>query len=263
MPSLDDIGSPVRAEIESRLRQIETQEGVRFLLAVESGSRAWGFPSPDSDYDVRFIFVRQLDCYLSLWPPRDVIEQPIEDEIDLNGWDLRKTLSLLIKSNSVVSEWMRSPIRYREDDSAVAGLRELADLSFNPRGMALHYASLGSRAASKLGKDVSAFPAKRYFYALRPALAIRALRLAPERRPPMNLQELVTETDLPSGVAQQIDELVLAKRQTNEKSNVLRLPSVDNLIFSELELAGTLPERPRPPSLKERFDLYFRKVLGR
>lgn len=79
---------------------------MRFLIAVESGSRAWGFPSPDSDYDIRFIHIHPRDWYLSLQPGRDVIERPIIDNIDLNGWDLRKALGLLLKSNAVVSEWL-------------------------------------------------------------------------------------------------------------------------------------------------------------
>ncbi len=79
---------------------------MRFLIAVESGSRAWGFPSPDSDYDIRFIHIHPRDWYLSLQPGRDVIERPIIDNIDLNGWDLRKALGLLPKSNAVVSEWL-------------------------------------------------------------------------------------------------------------------------------------------------------------
>jgi predicted nucleotidyltransferase len=261
MASLDDIDSAVQTEIGRRLREIENSEGVRYLLVVESGSRAWGFPSPDSDFDVRFIYARPIKWYLSLRPGRDVIEQPIEDEIDLNGWDIRKALSLLLKSNSVVSEWLGSPIRYRDDDPAVAGLRQLADFSFNPKGMALHYASLGGHPASKLREAGDAFPVKRYFYALRPALAIRALRVDPKRRPPMNLQELAAVADLGAEVVEQIDELVLAKSRTNERENVLRLPELDRLIFSELELAATVADRPLDSDVVERFNDYFRSIV--
>lgn len=89
--SVDDpIDPAVRCEIGQRLDAVEATESVRLLMAVESGSRAWGFPSPDSDYDVRFIYVRPRDWYLSLVPGRDVIEHAIVDEIDLNGWDVRK-----------------------------------------------------------------------------------------------------------------------------------------------------------------------------
>ena len=129
------IDEHIRLEIDSRLAAVEQTERVRLLVAVESGSRAWGFPSPDSDYDVRFIYVRPRDWYLALEPGRDVIEQPITGEIDLNGWDIRKTLGLLLGSNAIVSEWLSSPIRYRPDDPATARLVELVRHTFNPRGV--------------------------------------------------------------------------------------------------------------------------------
>jgi uncharacterized protein len=95
----DAIPVDIRAEIDRRIQAIKSEEDVRLLAVVESGSRAWGFPSPDSDYDVRFLYIRKRDWYLGLEPGRDVIERPIVDEIDLNGWDIRKALGLLLKSN--------------------------------------------------------------------------------------------------------------------------------------------------------------------
>lgn len=91
------------AGIDRLLDTLERKEGARILLAVESGSRAWGFPSPDSDYDCRFIYVREADRYLSLWPPRDVIESP-GDVLDMSGWDLGKALKLMLKGNAVAIE---------------------------------------------------------------------------------------------------------------------------------------------------------------
>ena len=93
-----------RSRAEAALAAVEQEDGVRILLAIESGSRAWGFPSRDSDYDVRFIFVRPLAAYLSIVPPRDVIERPIGADLDLGGWDLRKALGLMVRSNAVVLE---------------------------------------------------------------------------------------------------------------------------------------------------------------
>jgi predicted nucleotidyltransferase len=87
-------------------------EDVVVLLAVESGSRAWGFSSKDSDYDARFIYLRRPEAYLSIRAPRDVIERRIVDEVDVNGWDLRKALGLLMKSNPPLLEWLQCPIIY-------------------------------------------------------------------------------------------------------------------------------------------------------
>ena len=106
------IESAVREEIGSVLCDLERDHGVKILLAVESGSRAWGFPSPDSDYDVRFVYVHAMDWYLSIEPGRDVIELPIDKTLDVSGWDLRKALHLLTKSNPALLEWLESPIIY-------------------------------------------------------------------------------------------------------------------------------------------------------
>lgn len=258
----DPIPPAVRREIETRLDSVEAGEGVRLLMAVESGSRAWGFPSPDSDYDVRFVYVRPRDWYLSLAPGRDVIERPIVDEIDLNGWDVRKALNLLLKSNAVVSEWMLSPIRYRADDPFVAKLGALADDLLNPRAIAHHYARSGKLAADRWLDGGDAVPVKKYFYALRPALAIRAIRLNPASRPPMSLQPLVAASDLPAGLIKQIDALVEAKAQTNERSSGTRLPEIDALIRSELDRAGELPPRKLRDRFAARADELFLELVN-
>ncbi len=239
----DPIAPDVRLEIERRLSAIEAEEGVRVLMAVESGSRAWGFPSPDSDYDIRFIYVRPRDWYLSLSPGRDVIERPIVDEIDLNGWDIRKAFGLLLKSNAVVSEWIESPIRYRPDDPFVARFAALADAMLDARALAHHYARLGRTAADRWLDGDGDVAVKKYFYALRPALAIRVLRLHPDRRPPMNLQALVALAYLSADAEAAIADLVAAKARTNERSNGTRVPLLDALIADELGRAAELAVR--------------------
>lgn len=256
------ISPPVRREIETRLDRIEAENGVRLLLAIESGSRAWGFPSPDSDYDVRFFYVRPRDWYLSLAPGRDVIETPIEDEIDLNGWDVRKALVLLLKSNAVVSEWIESPIRYRPDDPFVARLAALADDLLNPRAIAYHYARAGKLAAERWLDGEGDVPVKRYFYALRPALTIRAVRHNPGKRPPMNLQALLPLCDLPATLVEQIEALVEAKARTNERANGARLPEIDALIRGELERAGELPARKLHDRFVDRANDLFLELVN-
>lgn len=243
MTSTDPIPPTIRADIDRRLAAIEAEHGVRYLLAVESGSRAWGFPSPDSDYDVRFIHVHPRDWYLSLKPGRDVIETPIEDDIDLNGWDVRQALGLMLKSNAVVSEWLASPIRYRPDDPAAQRLAALADAIFDPRGMAHHYANLGRNSVDRWMDGDGPVPVKRYFYALRPALAIRALRCHPQRRPAMNLQALMDECALAPALGRQINELVAAKRETRELGNTRWMPELDALIREELARVDDVPRR--------------------
>jgi predicted nucleotidyltransferase/aspartyl/asparaginyl beta-hydroxylase (cupin superfamily) len=222
--------------VQRRLDAIERKERCRILFAVESGSRAWGFPSPDSDYDVRFVYARRAPWYLSIYPGRDVVETPIEQEMDVNGWDLRKALHLILKSNAVISEWLETPIVYRRDASAVSRLRRFADRVLNPRALTYHYVHLAQRqVATKLARDQIAL--KRYFYALRPALALRFLRLQ-AGRPPMHLRDLVARTTLPAGTIRTIEKLVVAKSRTREMGEGPRIPALDRLISAEIAHAA-------------------------
>ena len=258
MPTID---TAVRREIESRLAALAGEEGVRLLMAVESGSRAWGFPSPDSDYDVRFLYVRSTRDYLSLTPKRDVVERPIVDEIDLNGWDIRKALGLLLRHNATLSEWLQSPIRYIADDPVIARLRDLADRHFDPRGYALHYSSLGRNNADRWLDRGAEISVKRYFYALRPALAIRALRLDPTCRPPMQLQQLIAVCDLDPGLTNEIERLVDLKAITREAGNSTRLPQIEALVTDELARAGEVPDRHTDETFAEEADALFLELV--
>jgi hypothetical protein len=154
----DDFDPVVVAAIDARLRSVTEREHAGVLLAVESGSRAWGFPSPDSDYDCRFIYARRRDDYLALFPPRDVIEFPADPVLDVNGWDLAKTLRLMLKGNAVVIEWLTSPFVYAGD----AGFREealaLARQAAVPAAIARHYLHLGERQRRTYFADAQAIP---------------------------------------------------------------------------------------------------------
>lgn len=129
--------------IQTHLKKIEQTEQVHILLAVESGSRAWGFPSPDSDYDVRFIYVRNKEHYLQLQKTSDVIDYMLNDELDINGWDVDKTLRLLRKSNPTLFEWITSPIIYREH-AAFSNIRALAQQCFLSKPALHHYFNMAS-----------------------------------------------------------------------------------------------------------------------
>ena len=157
--------------ILSKLREIENKENVRILLAVESGSRAWGFASPDSDYDVRFIYVRNQEDYLRLEKVRDVIELPIDDVLDINGWDLQKTLRLLYKSNPTLFEWFSSPIVYMETEFADKFRLIMQEYFLTKRSM-YHYVSMAEGNYREFLKG-DMVKAKKYFYVLRPILACR------------------------------------------------------------------------------------------
>ena len=130
--------------IYKKLQEIEQQENVKILLAVESGSRAWGFASPDSDYDVRFIYVRPKEEYLRLDKVRDVIELPIDNILDINGWDIQKTLRLLYKSNPTLFEWFSSPIIYLETAFADE-FRKIMTEYFSTKKSLYHYIGMAEK----------------------------------------------------------------------------------------------------------------------
>ena len=110
----------MRKSIIESIQSIEKDEHVVAFYVCESGSRAWGFPSSDSDYDVRFLYMHPVDWYLSIEPKRDVIEKPIDNQLDINGWVLKKALSLFRKSNPPLLEWLGSPIIYQEKFTIVS-----------------------------------------------------------------------------------------------------------------------------------------------
>ena len=163
--------SDIRNEILDKLSEIEEKENVRIIYAVESGSRAWGVESPDSDYDVRFIYVRDKDDYLKLQEMRDVIEWQLDDVLDINGWDLKKTLIQFHKGNATLFEWANSPIVYKKSDEWQI-VYESAKKYFSRKIALYHYyGTANSTFKQYLQDDVVRY--KKYIYALRPLLACK------------------------------------------------------------------------------------------
>ena len=242
----DAVSASMRSRIEGELAELEASHGVRILFAVESGSRAWGFPSPDSDYDVRFVYAHPLDDYARLQPPRDVIELPIDSELDISGWDIRKALGLLLKGNSVLLEWLQSPIRYRWDAPVCEALFGLARLSAFRKPATFHYLHLATSHTERL-PDNGPVRLKAYFYAVRAALALRWLRVHERELPPMDIHALMEGVD-PELKADILD-LVRLKSQRDEGGLGERRPRVDELLASEIahaqDTASSL-ERPAP-----------------
>jgi len=244
------IRKDIRDEILGRLHRAEVEHDVRVLYACESGSRAWNFASPDSDYDVRFIYVRDPDWYLSfdVESRRDVIEYPIVDDIDCNGWDVRKALYLFTRTNGALLEWLRSPIRYIDRGSFATRLRELAPRAFDAKALCYHYSHMArGNAREYLYSDQVRL--KKYFYVLRPLLAIRYIE---EGRgiPPVAFDDLVAAV-APPHLGESIGELLALKRETDELGLGDPVPVIDQFIQQELERHGTLFSGQGRPELAE------------
>ena len=258
-----DIDPAIRAEIDAKLAGIETDHGVRILFAIESGSRAWGFPSPDSDYDARFVYAHPQDWYLTLEPGRDVIELPINDLLDINGWDIRKALNLALKPNPVLLEWLSSPIRYRWSDPVCTALTQFTEKIAHQTACRYHYLNLGESQWRRHVGDATEVNVKKYFYILRPALALRWLRLRPEAIPPMNLQDLVVGLDLDDATTERIAGLLEAKSRAREVGTGPRIPEIDALIEAEFAAAHAADPMPKGPSHRDEADSLFRRIIAR
>lgn len=232
------VGGPVRAEILRRLQAAEIEHDVRILYACESGSRAWGFASPDSDYDVRFIYVRRPEWYLSfdIERRRDVIEYPITDEIDCGGWDIRKALHLLTRTNGALMEWLHSPVRYIETGSFAESLRALAPKVMNPVALCYHYSHM-ARGNAREYLFTQQVRLKKYFYVLRPLLAIRYIQQG-RGVPPVEFARLL-DSVLPESLRPSIDRLLDLKRNTEELGMGAQVPEINQFIEQELERHGS------------------------
>lgn len=160
-------------EAKARLRRLEASHGIRILYACEAGSRSWGFPSPSSDYDIRFIYVRPLKNYLKLTPPADTITLDQDGVWDISGWDLKKCLMLLKKGNVSIVQSLYSQIVYRNHPLFLAEMRKLLDYGARCRastGPTARWRSPMSRT-SWLGHETIAY--KRFLYIVQGLLAMR------------------------------------------------------------------------------------------
>lgn len=242
--------------ISESLERIEREHGVRILYACESGSRGWGFESQDSDYDVRFLYAHPSDWYLSVTERRDVIELPPGDVLDISGWDLRKALRLLRKSNPALLEWLQSPIVYREDTQALDALRSLAARCYSPRTCLQHYLHMakGNYREYLRGEEVWV---KKYLYVLRPVLACRWIE-AGRGQAPMQLAPLVDACVERPALRAAIDTLLAQKRAGAELDRGPRVPAISEFLQSEIARLEALPapahtERPDDEELDEAF----------
>lgn len=236
----------MRDLIIEKLAEIERAENITILHAVESGSRAWGFPSPDSDYDVRFIYVRNPEFYLKLEKTRDVIELPINDMLDINGWDLDKTLRLLHSSNPTLFEWMSSPVVYKQTDF-IHQLQPIMDNYFSCKSGLYHYLSMaeGNYRDYLKGEMVKA---KKYFYVLRPILACRWI-LHKHTKPPMLFRDLM-DSELDESLKPAVERLLDLKMNAPEIKEIPRVDEInrylDASIASIKEEIAAFPAEHRP-----------------
>ena len=243
----EEVKESVRDLILEKIKEIEEKEHVRVLHVIESGSRAWGFASPDSDYDVRFIYVRDRNFYLSLKDNKDFIDWELNEVLDINGWDLKKALQHFHKSNATLFEWSNSPVVYYTTDEWKQLYEEVASKYFACKSPMYHYYGTANKNYHEyLMEDMVMY--KKYFYVLRPILACKWIE---EKKcpPPVLFDELfssVLENDMKAAV----EELLAKKVKMSESDKAPKVEKINQYIEEKLayykELLETMPDDRNP-----------------
>lgn len=256
------IPADVRTEILRRLANAETEHNVRILFAIESGSRAWGFASPNSDYDVRFVYMHEPQWYqaVDLEERRDVIEYEITDDIDLNGWDVRKALRLYWKSNPAFVEWIQSSITYLERGEFRADAISMLSSIYAPDKGIYHYRSMAKTNYRGYLRD-PIVPLKKYFYVLRPLLAARWVSKTGSAAP-IEFEQLLTLLECEPSVLSEIYKLLEQKRNAPELGRAEAVPILNEFIESELAIEPTeVPRKSKSPHVINQLNQLFHKAL--
>lgn len=250
----------MKDKIIEELNKIEESENVRILYAVESGSRAWGFAGEDSDYDVRFIYVRNKDFYIRLDDTRDVIEYPINDLLDINGWDISKTLKLIHSSNPTLFEWFQSPIVYKTSPE-VEQLKKLSKRYFSNIKIINHYYRIALDHYDKYIRDKEEIKIKKYFYVLR-ALSAAEYAMKYNDVPPIEFSKL-RNIGIPDRFNKTIDGLLDIKISNSEKKTISRIKNLDEYIEKKFDKLNTLVHGFEKEEEKDWEDIndFFKELL--
>lgn len=224
-------------KLRDLLHKVEFEHSLSVIYGVESGSRAWGFESQNSDYDVRFLYIRPTDWYLCIEKRDDVLELGTSSDVDLSGWDLRKSLLFLRQSHPVLLEWLRSPVVYIEQPEIVQQMREIGEKFFAPRASVHHYIGWAERILHRYFQR-SDLAAKRYFYVMRPLLCCRWIQTI-GGQPPLLMQELIATLEMPAEAKLALENLIERKRAGYE------LDSVGRILILDQYISETLPQIKR------------------
>jgi predicted nucleotidyltransferase len=248
----------VKQIIRQKLKALEQKHNIKILFACESGSRAWGFASPDSDYDVRFIYVHKREHYLSVEDQRDVIELPVDEVLDINGWELRKALRLFRKSNGPLYEWLGSPVIYQAEEDFLQEMKGLMPLYFSQRASMHHYLSM-AKGVIEDELSESEVRLKKYFYALRPVLACRWIADRSEV-PPMEFSKL--RVSLEDDINIIVDDLLKQKALVDEKFKIGKIDRLDDFIREQMVYGKkAVPDSGNVAMDDEPLNRIFRKFI--
>lgn len=247
--------------IKDKLKEIEKSHGIKILFACETGSRAWGFHSPDSDYDIRLIYMHEQDWYLSLSEKKDTIEMMLDNgNLDITGWDLKKCLQLMWKSNGAFLERVQSPIVYLEAKNISSLLQEYSNKCFSPVATMYHYLGLAKNSFSEI-IDRDEIKLKKLFYALRATLACKWI-IEKDSVPPIVFAKMVEELSFSNALKDKIHASIELKSGKNESYIHPAEKELNTFITEELEKAENAAKGLRGRKEKEvDLDSLFRDIL--
>lgn len=249
------------AQIQQQLIQLEEIQQIKILYAVESGSRAWGFASQNSDWDVRFIYVHTLDWYLGIDKKPDNIELMLPNDLDLSGWELQKTLRLFRKSNPPLLEWLRSPIVYQQSGNFLNRIREAANRFFNPTGCLYHYYHMARRNWEAYFKT-DEVRLKKYLYVLRPIFACMWIERT-ETMAPMEFDTLLQQEVIDDPLRQAINDLLVKKKSGTEMDKGIRIKVIDHFLINKMSYYDVFLKTAEPGNIPgwEELNTLFRDLL--
>lgn len=250
-----------------KLQTLEQTENIRILHAIESGSRAWGFPSKDSDFDIRFIYVRPKLEYLSINNIKDDIQTPIiaddylQAPFDLAGWDLRKALKLTLKSNAIIREWLTSPIKYIYNNHFINELNDFYFKSTDIEAINYHYFSMALGVWKNYKKNTQTLSVKKYLYIIRPVLCMKYIR-DNKAFPPMDVYSLLAGLDLKKQTVNALCELIENKAGLKEESSIKSISIIDSLIEEYINMPVVrIKPNVDPIDMKYQGSEFFRKFI--
>ncbi len=247
----------MRELVVQQLRRVEEEQQVSILFAVESGSRAWGFESPDSDYDIRFVYKRNIEEYLRIWPDQDTIEYFADSDIDGAGWDVKKATSLLAKSNGSLLVWLFSPIMYLSDGTTIEDMRTLAQSNFSPLAGFHHYQGMYKKFHDSLHQNKVQL--KSFFYAARAAISAQWIAQKGVI-PPVDFRELYAI--VPEEFARQFDMLIDEKAGTKEAGARFVPSSLVQYVREVVQYNADVGSKiPAVSPNKQEFESFLKKVL--
>lgn len=251
----------IMIEIKNKLIETEKTYNVKIPLAIESGSRGWGFASCDSDYDCRFIYVHEKDWYVSVTERKDFIEYIADKVFDINGWDLRKAMQHIMKSNAVIFEWLSSNEIYIKNHAVVTELKTMKNNYFNPIAVSYHYLNIAKKKLDEIIKEENA-KLKKYFYILRPLANLKFIQEYQEM-PHMEYMKTLSEIAIKKEVYEEILKLLDIKKTSNESYTISQNKVLINYFKQEIENYTETIKKMGSKKNKdyENIDVIFRKII--